>query len=679
MNVLKIKHSFFRYKKILNFSRKKFSFFNFLEEKDIMNIPIENIRNFCIIAHIDHGKSTLSDRILEYCGAINKLKKENQQILDNLQVEKDRGITVKAQTATMIFNFNETKYLLNLIDTPGHVDFSFEVIRSLKPCQGAILLIDASKGIQAQTVANYNHAKSLNLKILPVLNKIDLSGVDVEESKNQIIETFKSEFIENENSDEIEKSNKICRDNIIGISAKQGVNIDVLMKYIISFLPPPKKSINVNKKFKGLLYDAKYVETKGVIMYIEVLEGEINKNISISSYQTGKSYDIFEVGIVQPEMNKMSTLREGQVGYIISNLKDIKEAKIGDTLFDKKISKTEIVPESSYFEPKCMVFSGIYPNDPSEYLDLKKGLEKLCLTDYSIKYEPETSASLGAGFRVGFLGLLHMEVFHQRLEDDYGIEVIITAPSTKYKIKVKDHVKNLEAKYPNLKIPNKDQFEKDRILYVENIISCPDKEDIQYIEEPFIEAEVITPKEYINSINHLILNKRGEEILSEEIGENMIKGIYDIPLNEVMLDFYDKLKSISKGYASFDYKISSYKRSEIRFVNFLIHGDQIDALGFFSHESNAETNARKMVEKLKKHIPQQLFSFALQGKVDNRIVCREDVKALKKNVTSKCYGGDITRRMKLLEKQKKGKKKMREFGSVKFSSETFYNILKDNE
>lgn len=677
MNV--IKHSFFRYSNLLKTFRRKFSFFNLIEEKDISNIPIENIRNFCIIAHIDHGKSTLSDRILEYCGAIQKLKKENQQILDNLQVEKDRGITVKAQTATMIFNYNNSKFLLNLIDTPGHVDFSFEVIRSLKPCQGAILLIDASKGIQAQTVANYNHAKSLNLKILPVLNKIDLSGVDIEDAKDQITDTFKGEFIQSEVTDLVDKNNKIKKEDIIGISAKQGINIDILMKQIIEILPSPKKSENKNKKFRGLLYDAKFVETKGVIMYIEVLDGEINKNISISSYHTGKSYDIFEVGIVQPEMNKMSTLREGQVGYIISNLKDIKEAKIGDTLFDKKLSKLEVIPESSYFEPKCMVFSGIYPNDPTEYLDLKKSLEKLCLTDYSIKYEPETSASLGAGFRVGFLGLLHMEVFHQRLEDEYGIEVIITAPSTKYKIKVKDHVKNLEAKYPNLKIPNKDQFEKDRILYVENIISCPDKEDIQHIEEPFIEAEVISPKEYMNSINHLILNKRGEEILTEEIGDNLIKGIYELPLNEVMLDFYDKLKSISKGYASFDYKMSNYRKSEIKFVNFLIHGDQIDALGFFSHESNAESNARKMVDKLKKHIPQQLFSFALQGKVDNRIVCREDVKALKKNVTSKCYGGDITRRMKLLEKQKKGKKKMREFGSVKFSSETFYNILKDNE
>ena len=648
-------NTFYRFDK-LSFSTQKENeekvFINKLNDQDLESISQDKIRNFCIIAHIDHGKSTLSDRILETCGVIEKVKKENAQVLDNLQVEKERGITVKAQTASMIYK----GHLLNLIDTPGHVDFSFEVIRSLKPCQGAILLVDATKGVQAQTVANFNHAKKLGIHIIPVINKIDLPGADVLDTELQIFNTFG-----------FQKCSKI--------SAKIGVGITDLLEQILIELPAPKG--DQKSKVKLLLYDAKYVEGKGVIIYVEVLDGEIKKGDTIVSYHNDKAYDVFEVGVVQPTMTRTSKLRTGQVGYISSNLKEIKEAKIGDTLFHKSYKKSEIQADL-YEEPKSMVFSGVYPTDPSCYTDLKKGIEKLSLNDPSIKVDTEMSASLGAGFRIGFLGLLHLDVFHQRLEDEYDLDVILTPPSTTYLIYIKKGIKNLEVTYPNVKIKDKDKFEKERILYVENLISCPDREVIESIHEPYIEAEIITPKEYINSIKELVLNKRGEEIFFEEQGE-LIKSVFEIPLNEIVIDFYDKVKSISKGYASFDYKISSYKKSDIKFVNFLVHGQQIDVLGFFAHSSNCETQARKVCAKLKKYLPQQLFSFAIQAKVENKIICREDIKALRKNVIARCYGGDYTRKKKLLDGQKKGKKKLREFGSVRFSSDTFYNLLKDND
>lgn len=644
--------------------------FNYLDDHDISGISQENIRNFCIIAHIDHGKSTLSDRILEECGVVTNVNKDNQQILDTLKVERERGITIKAQTASMIYWYKNSKYLLNLIDTPGHVDFTFEVIRSLKPCQGTILVVDATKGVQAQTVANYNYAKNLNLKILPVINKVDLPAAEIKDAEEQIIENFPDEF------NDLGGDDSTWRNKILKISAKSGLGIPKLMESIITLLPPPVG--DPNKRFRGLLYDAKFVETKGVILYIEVLDGCIKRGDTILSYISDKIYDIFEVGIVQPNMTKLSELKTGQVGYIITNMKEIKEAKIGDTLFDHKILKQNIVAVDQYVEAKSMVFSGIYPTDPSDYADLKKCIEKMQLTDSSLKIENEVSLALGAGFRIGFLGLLHLDVFHQRIEEEYDIEIIATTPSTPYKVKVKDNVKNIEVTYPNVKIENKNEYNKTRMLSVENVLSCPEREAIQHIEEPYIEAEIITPKEFYNSITNLVLNKRGEEIAMEEQGNSLIKAIFEIPLNEVIIDFYDKLKSLSQGYASFDYKMSSYRKSDIKICSFMIHGEKIDALSFFAHESQADYLVRKTCKKLLKYMPQQLFAFAIQGKIENKIVCREDVKALRKNVTAKCYGGDMTRRMKLLDKQKKGKKKMRMLGTVSFSSETFYNLLKDN-
>ena len=614
--------------------------------------------------------------------------------MDNLKVERERGITVKAQTASMFYDLDGKSYLLNLIDTPGHVDFSFEVIRSLKPCQGAILLIDASKGVQAQTVANYNHAKKLNLKIIPVINKIDLPGAEIIEVEQQIFETFPDEFINDieEGSEDDNTIKEAISNKIIKISAKTGYGIINLMSSIISCIPCPKG--NINKTTRILLYDAKYIDTKGVILYIEVLDGKIKKGDTIKSYYSNKTFDVFEVGAVQPNLSKLSLLKTGQVGYIITNMKDIKEAKIGDTLYDnKETNKSNIKQEELFAETKSMVFSGIYPTDPSDYPELKKNIEKLQLTDCSLKVENETSASLGAGFRIGFLGLLHLDVFHQRLDDEYDLDVIITSPSTPYKIKVKPHaIKTLEVDYPNIKIDDKRKFNEDRTLIVENVISCPNREAIESIEEPIVEAEIITPKEYYQTISNLVYQKRGEEIVSEELSFNktessliknsdqniFIKAIFEIPMNEIMIDFYDKLKSISKGYASFDYKLSEYRTSSIKICSFLVHGEKVDALSFFAHESNADFEVRKMCKKLHKHMNQQLFAYAIQGKIENKIVCREDVKALRKNVTAKCYGGDITRKMKLLNKQKKGKKKMRQLGNVEFSSETFYNILKDS-
>lgn len=638
--------------------------FTTLDEEVINSIQQENIRNFCIIAHIDHGKSTLSDRILEICGVVNNIKKSNQQVLDTLKVERERGITVKAQTASMIYKYKNEKYLLNLIDTPGHVDFSFEVIRSLKPCQGAILLVDATKGVQAQTVANYNHAKGLGIKIIPIINKIDLPGAEILETENQIIENFPNEFPDEESIS-----------NILKVSAKTGLGVVNVLDSIIENIPFPKG--NINNPFKALLYDMKYVESKGIILYIEVIEGSIKKGDSVCLYSNTKVLDIFEVGIVQPTMTKLNELRTGQVGYVITNMKEMNFLKIGETIFSSKQSRDEIVPEITYDETKSMVYSGIYPSDPSEYMELKKSLEKMQLTDSSIKLENENSSALGAGFRIGFLGLLHLDVFHQRLEDEYEIDVIVTTPSTPYKVKIKDNIKNLEVTYPNVKIRDKDEYNKSRILLVENVMSCPDREAIEYIEEPIIEADIITPREYISILTELVLTRRGEESKTVELSNNFVKISFFIPLSEVMIDFYDMLKSVSKGYASLDYKFHSYRKTNIRICSFLIHNEKLDALSFFAHESQADSLVRKMCVKLSKHLPQQLFAFAIQGKVENKIICREDVKALKKNVTAKCYGGDITRKMKLIDKQKKGKKKMRQLGTVSIDSDTFYNILKD--
>jgi elongation factor 4 len=644
----------FKYKKYLNpfikvlkFNKRRFcdtisnsddlsKIVKFIEKEKLESIKQENIRNFCIIAHIDHGKSTLSDRILEFCGAINKLEKKDSQVLDTLKVERERGITVKAQTATMIY---KDQYIFNLIDTPGHVDFSYEVVRSLRPCQGAILLVDATKGVQAQTMSNFNQANKLGLHIMPVINKIDLPAAQIDSTILQITTSLGLDM-----------------DKILQISAKAGIGIDSLLENIITEIPAP--SGDPDKPAKVLLFDARYLENRGVILLVEVIDGIIKKGDSLMSYHSEKKYDIFETGIVQPLMNPTGILKTGQVGYIITNMKNIQEAKIGDTFYGPKLDKKQVNALPGFEVSKCMVYAGIYPTDPSDYDELKRSLEKLQLSDASIKVEHEQSAALGSGFRIGFLGLLHLDVFNQRLEDEYDQNILITTPSVPYMCKLRGNPKK---------------------IYVENAMSAPAKDLIEYWEEQNVIANIITPKQFYTTITKLLIDKRGEELNYEEIDNEYIKITYELPLAEIVTDFFDKLKSLTQGYASLDYELSEFKKSDIKKISFLVNGEVIDALSFLVHESKSEIVARRYCKKLKDNLPPQLFQISIQAQSEKRIICREDVKALRKNVTAKCYGGDQSRKNKLLEKQKKGKKKMRAIGSVNVTSETFMALLKDSE
>jgi elongation factor 4 len=612
---------------------------NKIEKSTLETISQENIRNFCIIAHIDHGKSTLSDRLLEASGAINKLEKKDAQCLDTLKVERDRGITVKAQTATMILDRGEEKYLLNLIDTPGHVDFSYEVARSLRPCQGAILLVDATKGVQAQTLSNFQKAKEQNLHIIPVINKVDLPTAQIETTLHQIINTL-----------------KFAEEDIMQISAKTGLNIDNLFTSIIKRIPAP--SGDPEKPVKLLLFDARYMETRGVVLLVEVIDGVLKKGDSLKSYHSDKKYDVFEVGLVQPILNVIGELRTGQVGYILTNMKEISDAKIGDTFYSNKIYNKELVTPLPGFEVgKCMVYAGVYPTDPADFDDLKRSIQKMQLSDASIKVDYEQSSALGSGFRIGFLGMLHLDVFVQRLEDEYDQQILITSPSVPYRCTLRNKQK----------------------LIVENALSCPPKENIMNWEELYVFAYIITPKQFLGNITRLVIDRRGEELDLEEIDDDYVKMTYELPLAELVTDFFDKLKSLTQGYASLDYEITDYKESDIKVLSFLLNGEVIDALSFLVHTSSADVFAKKYCRKLRDNIPQALFQIPVQAMLDKKIICREDIKALRKNVTAKCYGGDHTRKLKLLEKQKKGKKKMRALGSVNVTSETFLALLKNDE
>lgn len=625
---------------------------NKIDKNTLDEIKQEKIRNFCIIAHIDHGKSTLSDRLLENAGAINKLSKKDSQVLDTLKVERDRGITVKAQTASMIYNgtINDPEkstndiytnsYLLNLIDTPGHVDFSYEVARSLRPCQGAILLVDATKGVQAQTLSNFQKAKEQNLSIIPVINKIDMPSAQIEHTIQQMTRTL-----------------KFSEEEILKISAKKGIGIELLFQEVIKKIPPPNGY--PQKPLKALLFDARYVETRGcVVLLIEVIDGVLKKGDTLRSYHSDKKYDVFEVGVVQPILNNTGQLNTGQVGYIITNMKEIADAKIGDTFYASSIHQKETVTPMLGFEvSKCMVYAGVYPTDPGDFDDLKRAIQKMQLSDASIQVDYEQSLALGSGFRIGFLGMLHLDVFTQRLEDEYDQNVLITSPSVPYRCTLRNKQK----------------------IIVENAIACPPRENILSWEELYCWAYIISPKQYLHNITRLLLDKRGEEIDYEEIDDEYAKVTYELPMAELVTDFFDKLKSCTQGYASLDYEITDYKPSDIGKLTFILNGDPIDALSFLIHNSNAESFARKFCKKLKEHIPPQLFQIPIQAQLEKKIICREDIKALRKNVTAKCYGGDHTRKLKLLEKQKKGKKKMRALGTVNVSSDTFLALLKNDE
>jgi len=598
---------------------------------DLKDFKPEQIRNFSIIAHIDHGKSTLADRLLETTETISS-RQRHEQVLDKLQVERERGITVKAQTATLLHKHNGQYYILNLIDTPGHVDFSYEVSRSLYACQGALLVVDAAQGVQAQTMANFFLAFEQDLTIIPLINKIDMANADPERIAK-----------------EMDKAFDIKRDEILLISAKVGIGIDELLAAIIDRIKPPTG--DADKPFKGLLFDSWFDEYRGVICLIEVVDGMIKKGDKITAASTGDEYEVLEIGLMYPEPLPMGALYTGQVGYLISGMKTVKEARVGDTFYHTK----KPVPALPGFKPaKPMVFAGIYPVDTSDFELVRDAIEKLTLNDPSVHIEKESSVALGLGFRCGFLGLLHMDVFKQRLEQEYGVEIIVTTPSVPYRVVML----------------NGD------IETIENPSKFPDTVKILEVQEPVINATIITPKEYLGNLLKLCQDRRGIQSEMTYLDENRLVLKYKMPLNEIITDFYDKLKSVSAGYASFDYEITGYEPADLVKMNILLNGKAVDALSIIVHEDKAFYIGRQLTQKLKEVIHRQMFEIAIQAAIGAKVIARESVSALRKNVTAKCYGGDITRKRKLLEKQKEGKKKMKQVGNVELPQEAFLTVLK---
>jgi len=603
-----------------------------IKKIDLKNFPPERIRNFAIIAHIDHGKSTLSDRLLETAGTITERMK-TEQFLDKLQVEKERGITVKAQTASMFYTYKGATYLLNLIDTPGHVDFNYEVSRSLYACQGALLLVDAAQGVQAQTIANFYLAFEQDLTIVPVLNKIDLPNADPERITAQITSLF--DFKE---------------DEIIQASAKSGIGIADIFAAIIERVPHPKT--NADLPLKALLFDSWFDEYRGVVALIAVHDGLIKKGDVITLAQTDVTYEVLEIGLMYPEPKPTDILYPGQVGYLITGMKTIREARIGDTIH---LAKKPVTPFPGFKPAKPMVFAGIYPVDSEDFEPLQHAIEKLTLNDASVTIEKKTSAALGLGFRCGFLGLLHMDVFRERLEQEYNLSVIATAPSVLFKIHLKGS---------------------DKILDIENPSDFPDPSRIEEILEPVIDTTIIVPNQYIGNLITLCEQMRGVQQSLNYIDEHRVILKYRLPLNEVATDFYDQLKSLSSGYASFDYEEAGFQPSDLVKMDILINGKAVDALSVIVHRDKAFYIGRDMTEKLKKAIHRQLFEVVIQAAIGAKIIARDRVAPLRKDVTAKCYGGDITRKRKLLEKQKEGKKRMKNIGNVELPQDAFLSILK---
>ncbi|KKP35547.1 MAG: Membrane GTPase LepA [candidate division TM6 bacterium GW2011_GWF2_32_72] len=598
---------------------------------DLKDFPPERIRNFSVIAHIDHGKSTLSDRLLEYTGTLtDRTKKE--QFLDKLQVERERGITVKAQSASMFYNYNGEAYLLNLIDTPGHVDFSYEVSRSLYACQGALLLVDAAQGVQAQTMANFYLAYEQDLKIIPVINKIDMAAANPEKVSHELTKLFDFE-----------------EEDIIKASAKAGIGIKTILDAIIERIPAPKALPDAPTK--ALLFDSWYDDYKGVICLVELKDGSLKMGDEITLAQTGESYEVLEIGLMFPDQTPKEALYAGQVGYLVAGMKTVQEARVGDTIMKKK----QPVKALPGFKPaKPVVFAGIYPVDNNDFDFLKDAIEKLTLNDASVSTEKKTSLALGLGFRCGFLGLLHMDVFKQRLEQEYNLSIIITAPSVLYKIDLTSG-KNID---------------------VENPSDFPDPGTILQIFEPMIDATIIVPQKYLGGILKLCQDSRGRQLDLSYLDEDRVILKYKLPLAEVATDFYDQLKSLSSGYASFDYEITAYEPSDLVKMDILINKAPVDALSTIVHKDKAYNIGRDMVEKLKKVIPRQLFEVVIQAAIGAKIIARERVAPLRKDVTAKCYGGDISRKRKLLEKQKEGKKRMKQVGNIELPQEAFLTVLK---
>ncbi len=593
---------------------------------------MKNIRNFCIIAHIDHGKSTLADRLLEFTKTVEG-KDIQAQVLDSMDLERERGITIKSHAIQMDYVYEGEKYILNLIDTPGHVDFSYEVSRSIAACEGALLIVDAAQGIQAQTISNVYMAIEHDLEIIPVINKIDLDSAMPDEVEDQIVELLGTP-----------------REDIIRASGKTGIGIEEILKAIINRVPAPVGDSEA--PLQALIFDSVFNSFRGIIAYFKIVNGVIRKGDSVKFINTGKEYDADEVGILRLGMEPRDEVRCGDVGYIISGIKTSKEVKVGDTITHVKRPAAKAI--EGFEEVKPMVFAGVYPIDSEDFEDLRSSLEKLQLNDASLTFQPESSVALGFGFRCGFLGLLHMEIVQERLEREFNMDVITTVPNVSY---------NVYDKKGNKK-------------EVHNPGGLPDVTLIDRIEEPYIRASVITFTEYIGPIMTLCLGKRGELIKQNYISGNRIEIIYDMPLGEIVIDFYDKLKSISKGYASFDYHMHDYRPSKLVKMDILLNGEPVDALSTLTHFDNAQTFGRRMCEKLKELIPRQQFDIAIQAAIGAKIIARETVKAVRKDVTAKCYGGDISRKRKLLEKQKEGKKRMKKVGNVEVPQKAFLAVLK---
>jgi len=602
-----------------------------LKKIDLKNFTPDKIRNFSVIAHIDHGKSTLSDRLLEMTGTLST-RKRHEQFLDKLQVEKERGITVKAQTASMFYEHEGTTYLLNLIDTPGHVDFSYEVSRSLYACQGALLLVDAAQGVQAQTMANFYLAFEQDLPMVPIINKVDMATADPEKIAKQLTHLF-----------------DFKRENMIMASAKTGLGMQEVLAAVVNHIPAPDGS--TEKPLKALLFDSWFDEYRGVVCLIALHDGIIRKRDNITLAQSGRRYEVLELGLMYPDEQPMNALYAGQVGYLIAGMKTVQEARVGDTIFHIK-NKVEPLPG---FKPaKPMVFAGIYPVVSTDFEPLRDAIEKLTLNDASVSVEKKTSTALGLGFRCGFLGLLHMDVFRQRLEQEYGLAVIATAPSVMYKITLTSG----------------------KTISVERPSEFPDPATIDHVGEPIIDATIIVPKKFLGNIIKLCEEKRGTQTDLSYLDENRIILRYKLPLNEVATDFYDQLKSLSSGYASFDYEEAGYEPGKVVKMDILLNGKPVDALSVIVHKDRAYTVGKELTKRLGKLIHRQLFEVAIQAVIGAKVIARETISAMRKNVTAKCYGGDVSRKRKLLEKQKAGKKRMKQIGNVEVPPEAFLSILK---
>ena len=591
---------------------------------------MKNIRNFCIIAHIDHGKSTLADRLLEHTDTI---KITEGQMLDDMDLEKERCITIKSHSIQMEYVYEVEKYILNLIDTPGHVDFSYEVSRSIAACEGALLVVDATQGVQAQTISNLYMAIDHNLEIIPVINKIDMPSAMPDEVEDEIIDLIGCE-----------------RTDIIRASGKTGEGVDEILEAVVRRIPHPTGDSDA--PLQALIFDSVFNSFRGIIAYFKIENGSIRKGDKVKFFNTGMEYDADEVGVLKMDMVPRDTLRTGEVGYIISGIKDAKEVKVGDTI--THVDKPCLEAISGFQEVKPMVFAGVYPIDPVDYENLRSSLEKLQLNDASLTFSPESSVALGFGFRCGFLGLLHMEIVQERLDREFNMDVITTVPNVSYMVYDKQG----------------------NVKEVHNPSGLPDPTMIDHIEEPYIKASIITTSNYIGPIMTLCLDKRGELIKQEFVSGNRVELHFMLPLAEIVIDFYDKLKSISKGYASFDYHVDGFRPSRLAKLDILLNGEPVDALSALAHQDNAVVLGRRMCEKLKDLIPRQQFDIAIQAAIGSKIVARETIKCVRKDVTAKCYGGDVSRKRKLLEKQKRGKKRMKQIGNVEVPQKAFLAVLK---